>query len=791
MSMSIKQFSFIRRHILAAGQVQGVGFRPFIYKLAIQNDLCGFVCNTSEGVCIEIQGQENNVQAFLEAMPKSLPPLAELTSLSVHEIPPVTHEKAFSIVQSAGNGGHKVLISPDMSLCQQCEQDMEDINNIRHAYAFTNCTNCGPRYTITKSIPYDRATTSMHCFPLCTLCQNEYDNPLNRRFHAQPNACPLCGPCVWSVPAAYVHEAKKTSLADNISGQAALRHVAQALLKGSIIAMKGLGGFHLACSALDENAIMRLRQRKQRPHKPLAVMVEDMATARLLAHISPQEESLLSGVQKPIVLCQRKDTLPDILAPDTDTIGLVLAYTPLHKALFMHLRQITHTPLALVMTSGNAAGEPICLGNREALSRLSSMVDMFLLHNRDILVRNDDSVCAVFAKETTSENPQTHTIFLRRARGYVPKAISLVKEAQKKTFASVLGMGAQLKNTVCLSRGDTAFVSQHIGDMHSVHTLAFQREVVTYLQMLLQVRPDAVVHDLHPDFLSTHAAKEYAAQWNVPCYALQHHYAHAYAVLAEHMSQEPCLALCLDGTGYGDDGTIWGGELLYIHGKQKQRMGRLSPFALMGGEQAIKEPWRLALTLAQGTELEEELSQQQPQGAMLLELLNKKFPAPMTSSAGRLFDAVSAGLSLCQHISYEGQAAIVLEQAQKHVPHTKLPHSPHLISFKDGLWEISSTELFKLSLQLAQKKGISAAAHAFHAHFSSAFLHITQCAATTMGVQNVLLCGGVLQNATIYALLTEGLQKAGFKVLLPKNMPSNDGAISLGQVYYGLIQSSD
>ncbi len=920
--MDMQQTQQIRRRLLVFGQVQGVGFRPCIYKLATERHFTGHVSNTSQGVCIEIQGKKAHVDDFLASWQQHLPPLAEVTSVTVTEISCIEQESSFVILhstatQDANSSGSKVLISPDVGLCQLCEQDMEDVDNARYAYPFTNCTNCGPRYTITKRIPYDRATTSMHCFPLCPSCQKEYDNPLDRRFHAQPNACPVCGPQVWCVPAqnhmrnfpqnsetldtagkgcehsmhtvqAYVDDNKMSyghgdtsketegegavlgTLAwarqRKLTGQHAMEYTAQALLAGYIVAMKGLGGFHLACSALDVAAIALLRKRKQRPHKPLAVMVPDMRMAQRLAHISKEEALLLNSPEKPIVLCRRKSALPNILAPDTDNIGLVLPYTPLHKALFMHLQRhvVGNAPLALVMTSGNAGGEPICLGNREALGRLALLADVFLLHNRDILVRNDDSVCAVYAtyctvkhamameaggqfqehltphvkpdmevhtKGSTRRQMQPHAtlstekereniaqertaVFLRRARGYVPRPVTMYSQASwcARRFTSVLGMGAELKNTVCLSRDNIAFVGQHIGDMHTLLTTAFQREVVAHLEMLLQVRPQAVVHDKHPDFSSTQAAKEYADQYGIPCFALQHHFAHAYAVLAEHQYTGPCLAITLDGTGYGDDGTIWGGEVLYIETQPSQcstspvhkRLGALSSFALMGGEQAIKEPWRIALTLTHAMSKEQEqlsankrvqeaLYQSHTMAPMLWEMLEKNFPAPQTSSAGRLFDAVAAALGLCSHISYEGQAAILLEQAQKYVGSVGVPprkagiHVEDLVSKVGDLWEISSTALFQNAMQQAQMASVAEAARTFHEQLAASFVYTTIQAAQAMDVRTVALGGGVMQNATLYALLHTGLRQAGLTVLCPKYMPSNDGAIALGQVYYGSL----
>ncbi len=780
----------LRHQILVQGQVQGVGFRPFVYRLAYQYGLTGHVRNTAQGVIIEVQGSLQKLQDFALALPKELPPLAELSHMSVSLSTILPEENAFTIIhsQQTQEQGHSVLISPDVSLCAQCETDMADTENRRHLYAFTNCTNCGPRYTITKSIPYDRATTSMACFPLCPQCQKEYDDPMDRRFHAQPNACPTCGPQMWYIDTAATSE--HCVLAPD-SKQEPLESLSHALLSGKIAAIKGLGGFHLACYAADEAAIARLRMHKNRPHKPFAVMVADMASAKAIAHINSEEERLLVSRERPIVLCRHKEILPSTLAPDTDALGIMLPYTPLHSVLFTYLERIhkaqeKHTPLALVMTSGNAGGEPICLGNRESLHRLRNIAEVFLLHNRDILVRTDDSVCALQKVTATTQQ----AVYFRRARGFVPRALVL-QNIKSKTLPTVIGMGAELKNTLCLTRKNTAFVSQHIGDLQNLETLSFYEEVLAHMEMLLQVKPHCLVHDLHPDFLSTGTAQTIAEQRNIACIALQHHYAHAYAVLAEHNLQSPCLALSLDGTGLGEDGTIWGGELLYINNTQHTRLGRLSPFALVGGEQAIREPWRIAVALAHNSPHEAQLRERYAMSAPVLEMLTKNIRSPLCSSAGRLFDGVAAALGLCDVTSYEGQAAIRLEQIQKNISHAAHfienleCHIPHK---QQDMWELSSHKLFNRALHDAQYTNAATAAYNFHHNLAEGFSRMASLAAQQQQVSHIALCGGVMQNATLYTMLYKKLTAQGLTVLTPQHMPCNDGAISLGQAYYGLLK---
>ncbi len=775
-----------RQQILVTGQVQGVGFRPFVYGLAVQYELVGTVGNTSHGVSIEVQGQSANIQCFMYDLQHKVPPLAKLDSCTIKSLP-LQEDNTFKIISSQGSGGHEVLISADTSTCNQCVQDILDSQNRRYNYAFTNCTNCGPRYTITHSIPYDRAFTSMACFELCPACLKEYEDPLDRRFHAQPNACPQCGPQIW-----YVQSGAQDSKFDiaKLRNTAAIQALANDLKSGKIAAIKGLGGFHLSCDATNADTLALLRKQKNRPHKPLAVMVPDLHMARRIAHIGPAEEALLNSSEKPIVLCaKREHILPDTIAPNTHDIGLVLPYTPLHMLLMAHYAALMPMDgiVALVMTSGNAGGEPICLGNREALSRLSHIAQAFLLHNRDILVRTDDSVCTV-SKPMGEIEPKGEHIFLRRARGYVPRAIKL-GDASDNVAHAVLGMGAELKSTLCLSRGAMAFVSQHIGDLQNVETLAFYHEVILHLEMLLAIKAKAIVHDLHPNFMSTQVAKNMAKERDIPCIALQHHFAHAWSVLGEHNFAGAALALSLDGTGLGLDNSIWGGELLYINTTtlEQKRLGRLSPFALPGGDVATKEPWRIALSLAMHSPWQEQIiNQHEKFGSAVLEMLKGNINCPQSSSVGRLFDAVAAGLGICTHTTYEGQAAICLEYAQSKLSwvgegsindgYVCKPYE------QDGLWELPSQELF---LNALAEKDKALAARRFHVGLAHGFAQMAGMVAKQTNTKTIALCGGAMQNATLYTILTYLLEGLGFIVLLPKELPANDGAISLGQVVFG------
>ncbi|MDR0238750.1 MAG: carbamoyltransferase HypF, partial [Deltaproteobacteria bacterium] len=686
-----------RRRYVLSGQVQGVGFRPFIFRLARTHGLSGTVGNSPEGVVIEIQGAPRFLDAFARDVTAKLPPLAKISAHREEAIPPLEDESGFRILHSLGAdhaAGHDVLISPDMSTCEECLADMREPAGRRHNYAFTNCTNCGPRYTITASIPYDRVATSMRCFSMCPQCQSEYDNPLDRRFHAQPNACPLCGPKLWTARPGDAAIAPDTPGYAGWTDTQAIIVIAEALHAGKIAAMKGLGGFHLACDATNAEAVSALRQRKNRPHKALAVMCPNVDAVRGLVNLGPEEEALLCSPERPVVACaQPYARLAPGIAPDNATLGVMLPYTPLHHVLLKAFAMLcpADTPAALVMTSGNAGGEPICLGNREALRRLAHIADIFLFHDRDILIRVDDSVvrpCAV---------PDSRRLVYRRARGYVPRPLHLGDKG-----ACVLGAGAELKSTLCVTRGEWAFVGQHVGDLQNPECLKFYRELAAHLPELLQTQPEAVICDLHPEYWSTRFAQELG----VPMRALQHHFAHVWSVLAEHQVTGPALGLALDGTGYGEDGTVWGGELLFVdtHAIQQQRLGRLSPFALPGGEAAIREPWRIAQgfleSLGEGRErrwpwLDGGATTERAATAVA-ELVRRGVNCPQTSSCGRLFDAVSALLGLCLRISYEGQAALRLETAQIRDAHGhNTPEIDFPLCERNGLWELDTQALMR------------------------------------------------------------------------------------------------
>jgi hydrogenase maturation protein HypF len=773
----------LRRRFIVTGQVQGVGFRPFVYRIAHENAVTGLVRNTPEGVVIEVQGSPEQVDGFGHHLEHSLPPLARIVSLEREDLAPLEGEEAFSIQRSTTGQGHTVLISPDVATCADCLADMADPGNRRHFYPFTNCTNCGPRYTITRSIPYDRDKTSMACFPLCPECRAEYEDPLDRRFHAQPNACPVCGPRVWLAG---------RDGAELARGRQALQRLAEFLAEGRICAVKGLGGFHLACDATNADAVLELRARKNRWDKPLAVMVPDLGSARMLADIGEAEAEWLSGIRRPIVLCraQAPSPLAPAVSPDTDSIGLMLPYTPLHHLLFRCLQDVysSATVPALVMTSGNTSSEPISLGNREALRRLSRIADRFLFHDRDILIRTDDSVLRVHPE---SGDP----LFLRRARGFTPSPVFLPRlEGGQPT---VLGTGPELKNTLCLTKGDQAFVSQHIGDMENLETLGFYQEIAAHLESILQVTPELIVRDLHPDYMTTRWAEEQGEERGLPVRALQHHFAHAHSVLAEHCFAGRALCLALDGTGYGEDGTLWGGELLLVDTGtlEHRRLAHFSPVRLPGGEQAIREPWRIAQSFLWelgATEPDPErpwpwLAEYGAASALLPQLLEKHVNAPVTTSCGRLFDGVAALLDCRQAITYEGQAAILLERLQDP---SETGAYPCACAPADGDAPavLDTLDLFR-SVWEDWRAGEDPAriARRFHLGLVQGLADLARDSARALGLEHVALSGGVMQNLTMAVELPKALEARGLTPLVHTRVPPNDACIALGQAAWGRL----
>jgi hydrogenase maturation protein HypF len=789
-----------RRGFAPVGQVQGVGFRPFVFRLAREHGVSGSVENSPEGVRIEAQGDPAALDAFARDLLRKAPPLARVDSCGQFPLSLREDETDFVILPSRSaepDAGHEALISPDVSVCEECLAEMRDAANRRHGYAFTNCTNCGPRYTVTRSVPYDRANTSMSCFPLCPACGEEYENPSDRRFHAQPNACPLCGPRLWTaLPGSAASAPDGLNLREH-SDARALAEVALALRGGKIAAVKGLGGFHLACDAADAEAVAELRRRKRRPHKALAVMVPSLEHARRLALLTPEEEALLACPERPVTICgQPLGAVAPNIAPDDATLGIMLPYTPLHHTLLDAFAALLPAgkAAALVMTSGNAGGEPICLGNREALNRLSRIADVFLLHNRDILVRADDSVLRPLSPSPSVRRIQASPSLLvyRRARGYVPRPLQLGGKGP-----CVLGTGAELKSTLCVTRGERAFVGQHIGDLQNAENLRFYREVADHLLAVLRVRPEAVICDLHPDYLST----RYAQDSGLPLHRLQHHFAHLWSVSAEHGIEGALLGLSLDGTGYGEDGSIWGGELLFADTQslEQRRLGRLSPFALPGGESAVREPWRIAQGFLE--ELNEGKGHAWPwlegkdadvEGARAVgEMLRRDVNCPRASSCGRLFDAVAALLGLCTRITYEGQAALRLEAALGGTRDiTRSDGSAPRLEFplreRGDLWE-ADTRHFMNGVIRACVAGVSAAAlsRAFHAALARTFADMALAAARGTGVRRIALSGGVLQNAALMQGLTTLLSRGGLIPLTPVKMPAHDGGVSLGQAAWG------
>ncbi len=725
------------------GAVQGVGFRPFVYRLARRLDLAGSVHNDGGGVTIDVQGAQ--LEAFLETLSGRPPPLARIDGIEVTELEP--SDATCFVVKCSEPGVVSTMITPDYPACADCLRELFDPDDRRYLYPFINCTNCGPRYTLTRRLPYDRVNTSMAGFPLCPLCRAEYADPANRRFHAEPIACPVCGPQL------------DTTIADIVAWLAA----------GKIVAVKGIGGFHLACNARNETAVDRLRRSKQRDDKPFALMVANPASARRLAHLDAASAALLQSSARPIVLLRGRGQLPGPIAPGVPWLGLMLPYTPVHHRIFHHAagrplgEDWLEAPqdLVLVMTSANPGGEPLVIGNREAERRLSGIADHIVAHDRDIVIRADDSVMRVV---------DGAPVFIRRARGFVPDPIRL-----PRPVAPVLAVGALLKNTVCVTRGDEAFVSQHIGDLENLEAIHFFESTVRHLLDILEVEPVAVAHDLHPDFHSTRFAEEL----RLPTVAVQHHHAHVAAVAAEHGWDEPCLGVALDGFGLGPGHASWGGELLWVDGPRWHRLGHLKPLPQPGGDLAARQPWRMGAAalhaLGRNTEIVRRYPHE-PDNRALARMLARGVDVPLTSSCGRLFDAACGLLGVVPHAGFEGHAPMVLE-GMVNEPQT-MHHGWHLdqgvldllpvLGRLTGLDPGSGAELFHGTLIEALTAWIGEAAAA------------TKC-------QRVALSGGCLLNQVLASGLSRSLAQRGLAPALPHRLPPNDGAVSLGQAWVAAL----
>lgn len=780
--------------IAIQGIVQGVGFRPFVYRLATELRITGSVTNTAEGVVITAEGE--NLSLFIERLGQEAPPLARIMKM---EIAPAESEgfREFLIVNSSETGNF-TLLSPDICTCSACCRELFDPADRRYLYPFINCTNCGPRYSITKAVPYDRKNTTMHGFILCEQCSAEYHNPRDRRFHAQPNACPLCGPRVTLMDS----KGKETLTVDPMKEAIGL------LKQGKILAVKGLGGFHIACDAFNAAAVERLRTVKRKSNKPFALMAPDMESVRLYCFASAAEEELISSPQRPIVLLKKKEgiELPRAVSPGNACLGFMLPYTPLHHLLF-------HYPLdgeglpghphfsALVMTSGNISEEPIIISNAVAAEKLAGIADGFLVHNRDIFMRVDDSVMRVgsemdksslLAGNESVENagslpfrPDQQLCFLRRARGYAPEPIPLMTDGP-----DLLGCGADMKNAFTLLRGSYAIVSQHMGDMENYETVRFFEETLENLKTVYRSEPVAVVHDLHPGYFSANWARTYGQKQNLRTIAVQHHYAHIGSVMAEHGLTKRVIGVAFDGSGYGEDGTLWGGEFLVADSRGYRRAGHLKPLPLPGGEQAVREPWRMALSYlkdALGRDLMPCLERNGFVGTYgkkkildILHIADSSNFSPLSSGAGRLFDAVSALIGICDLNTFEGEASIALESSAMKGITDDYPVDIHL----DDIIEIDFAHtIIAIVNDLSRDADRQIIAAKFHNTVAMAVIRVVLKLSLMNNIQSVALSGGVFQNLYLLERVADSLKAEGLAVYTNEKVPCNDAGVSLGQVF--------
>lgn len=780
------------------GLVQGVGFRPFVARLARKLELTGYVINDGTGVFIDVEGPRDRLERFFAQLRTEAPPLSRISTIERDEKEPIGHQ-SFSIRESLKPSHRFALISPDIATCEDCLRELRDSSDRRYRYPFTNCTNCGPRLTIVTDVPYDRVRTTMRDFKMCDVCYAEYTDDVDRRYHAEPIACPTCGPSVRLV----------TKSGTAMPGEPVGTTIAL-LKEGAIVAVKGLGGYHLACDACNSLAVSTLRKRKCREEKPLAIMVRDIETARTICLVSEEEEVLLTSPQRPIVLLQKRKDIPvaDEVAPSNKYLGVMLPYTPLHHLLLEAVSPqdslegiaaaqdksakrvpVVEDPLetarletvslegapsrrvsALVMTSGNLTDEPLAYKDEEALLRLSAIADYFLVHNREIFTRCDDSVAKVLRGK-----PQ----MVRRSRGYVPNAIHMPFEGPQ-----LLAVGAELKNTFCLVRDDLAFLGHHIGDLKNLDAYEAFKTGIEHLEKLLFIKPQLVAHDLHPDYLSS----RYARETGLPRIAIQHHHAHIASCMAENGIGTRVIGLSFDGTGYGPDGTVWGGEFLVADFETFERLAHFATVELPGGEAAINEPWRMAvsyLRAAFGTDLAgrgipviERIGSDKT--SAILRMIERNVNSPLTSSLGRLFDAVSSLVGLRDFVSFEGQAAMELEMVASERP--ALGYYPYRISERAGCLILDPSKMIESICE--EVRGETSAAdisRRFHETISRAVTEVCGLIRTKTSIKEVCLSGGVFQNALLSDLLIDSLEKAGFNVYIHSLVPPNDGGIALGQ----------
>ena len=755
-----------RKHIQVRGIVQGVGFRPFVYNLAQSLGLVGYVFNSSAGVTIEIEGGEGETAKFIETLKSDPPQLAEMTGIAISEME-VRGDTAFCILHSQQQAGEFVLVSPDAGTCDACWRDFGERTNRRYGYPFTNCTHCGPRYTIIQDIPYDRATTTMSQFKMCAACQAEYEDPADRRFHAQPNACAWCGPSLSLVSSG-------STLADCVFAETesllVIRKARELLHDGKILAVKGLGGFLLACDARNGAAVVELRRRKRRPDKPFALMARSVVEVRTLCEVSAADEAALLHLRRPIVVLPQlpEAELSQSIAPGNNTLGVMLPYTPLHYLLFSDSPDADAEFPALVMTSGNLSEEPIVVSNAEALSQLSRVADWFLLHNRDIAMRVDDSVVRAF---------EGRERVLRRSRGFVPQAIDL-----KTPMEEVLAFGGELKNTFCLTKDRFAILSQHIGDLENYETMRFFEETLANMKHMFKAEPRVAAHDLHPGYMSTRMALASDIQRKI---GVQHHHAHIASCMAENHLRGKVIGVAFDGTGYGTDGRIWGGEFLVADFAGFERRAHLRNVLLPGGDAAVRQPWRMALSY-----LKDCFGEQMPAGLdcfrsisarqveLVSKMLSRRLQTVETSSCGRLFDAVAALVGLGPTVTFEGQAAIALEAVaakgiEQHYDFEIEESEPAVLDFRPMIAGIVR--------DLSLGKGAGEISARFHHTLSAAIVEVCCRIRKSDTLNRVCLSGGTFQNLYLLDLTVVELRRRGFGVFLHAMVPSNDGGISLGQ----------
>lgn len=757
----------INKKLLINGIVQGVGFRPTVYNYAQKYSLKGWVLNASHGVEIELHGEPEQIQAFIRELRSNPPRMARIDTFEQSDLP-FKPFQSFTIVESVDDPADFLPVSPDLNVCPDCLKELFTPTDRRFRYPFINCTNCGPRFSIVRAIPYDRPNTSMAGFPLCPDCEKEYHDPADRRFHAQPVACPVCGPRIWL----------QIGNKSKAEGENALQDARKLLAEGKILAIKGLGGFHLACDATNLNAVNQLRLRKKRSGKPFALMAPDLETIRLYARVNPDEEELLTSVQAPIVLLQLTSAgsrLAKIVAPDQNTLGFMLPYTPLHHLL---LEKAEGFPSVLVMTSANLSEEPIVTQNDQAVKRMAGIADAFLMHNRPIETRIDDSVASIFRGER---------YFSRRARGYAPNPIQLAQSCPPS-----LACGTHLKNTFTLAREKYAFVSHHIGDLDNQETWDAYVSAIDHYQQIFRIKPELIACDLHPDYLATRYALDLSAKKNLPLIKVQHHHAHISSCLADNSwdSNEPVIGLSFDGTGYGTDGKIWGGEVFLANYRGFERRFHLQYLPLPGGEASIKKPARLALGYLAALDLLDRSQNLSPtnflseiEQQVVINQVRTGFNTPLNSSMGRLFDAVAALIGLYQEISYEAQNAICLEAAAD----TQTDQAYELPNDGD---EILLKPLFtQIIADLRHSQPVSVIAARFHNTISRLAVDCAKAVRRQTGVNIVAISGGVWQNKRLLENTIPALEEDGFRVLWHHQVPTNDGGVSLGQLLTALAQT--